>query len=96
MAGKPNLASAKKTIRNDNAPQIISLTSGRMGLGASWQSSTSPPVLEDVDALLGLMRRFRSDTLALLGVGRSGEAHETEQQGHDGPKQQSLSHVSGS
>ena len=43
MGGKPNLASAPNTTRNDRAPQISSFHSGRMGLGASWQSSTSPP-----------------------------------------------------
>ena len=30
-------------MRKPNAPQMISLFSGRIGLGAAWQSSTVPP-----------------------------------------------------
>ena len=35
-----------------SAPQMISLPAGRIGFGASWQSSIALPLLEELDALL--------------------------------------------
>src|SRR5690606_33690162 len=43
IVGRPNLATKKNTTMKPTAPQMISLISGSSGLGASWQSSMSPP-----------------------------------------------------
>jgi hypothetical protein len=43
MAGKPNFARARKSRTKEIEPQMSSLAGGRIGLGASWHSSTEPP-----------------------------------------------------